>query len=115
MAEIFLVSEPFGIFIKILLCQLVGPMLQGLPDHRADSIVVPGTTSLRNFRDQIVLPPSLLSCTLGPSSYLSLVILSSSSLIEPAVPLEPPIRILRLLYIALFYYNYYCNLLVHPP
>ena len=84
----------FRILIKILLSEIICPVQQRLPDHRANVVVVPPAPGLDDLGDEVVLPPSLLSRTLGPSPDLSLVILGPSSLVEPTVPLEPTIRIL---------------------
>ena len=91
-----LLLESLRILLKILLSQLISPMLQSLSNHRTDPKVIPITTSLDNLGDQIVFPSAFLSSTFGPPSNLSFIILSPPTLVKPTIPLKPSIRILSI-------------------
>lgn len=91
-----------------MLLNLVSPMMTSLMHNRANLptlLILPIIKNVPNPHSHILLqqhppPPSCLTHTFPPSRDLPLIIVASSPLEKPAVPLEPPADIVLVRYPA---------------
>ena len=58
--------DPLLALLVVFLGEPVSPVLEGLPDHWRDGLVVKGHTRPGNLADQVALPPPFLAGAVLP-------------------------------------------------
>ena len=66
-----------------MLGEAVGPVLQGLPHHRGDGVVVEAGLALHAFGDEVVPPSPCGASAAQPPPDLTVVIRCASALVKP--------------------------------
>mmetsp|Transcript_9586 Transcript_9586/g.22615 ORF Transcript_9586/g.22615 Transcript_9586/m.22615 type:complete len:263 (+) Transcript_9586:196-984(+) len=83
----------FAVFRKDVGCDFESPVKQGLANDRADGAVVKRRVGFQNLVAELGAEPPLGTRALAPSRNLPGIVGTTAALIEPAVPLKPPVGV----------------------